>query len=39
MHFISIRLCVYAEPKRISSESKHNLNDKETSAEEALKFA
>ena len=38
MHFISIRLCVYVEPKRISSESKHSLSDKETSSKKVLKF-
>ena len=38
MHFISIRLWVYVEPKHISSESKHSLSDKETSPKKALKF-
>ena len=40
MHFISIKLRVYVEPKHISSESKDSLSDKEvlTSPKVALKF-
>ena len=31
MRFISIKVCVYVEPSRISSKLKHRLSDKETS--------
>ena len=37
MHLINIRLCVYVEPKRISSESKHSPSDKEKSHNSFLK--
>ena len=32
-------MCVYVEPKRISSESKHSPRDKETSRKKAIKVS